>query len=274
MINILLDFVKNAGDYLIQQQKTIKPLLNKDSSVCSVVTQADLHVSDLFEKTLQENFSDLNYMIIDEEKITKYGDNIFDEINKSEYQFIIDPIDGTIQYANGHHLFGITVGVYKNTKPLMGIIYMPKLNELLYFDGHKAYRVENPFTKSEIKTELLPQTQSYSPIAFANQFIWNINNDLSVSNTAFFNYFSAVSQCFYTLIGKSRALCMKTRLWDIAGTIPLANYLGIKIFEYDSKKIYDSISPEYFNTDMGTKNPCIMCYPDNYDEIAKLVTPK
>ena len=49
MINILLDFVKNAGDYLIQQQKTIKPLLNKDSSVCSVVTQADLHVSDLFE---------------------------------------------------------------------------------------------------------------------------------------------------------------------------------------------------------------------------------
>ena len=81
MINILLDFVKNAGNYLIQQQKTIKPLLNKDSSVCSVVTQADLYVSDLFEQTLKTNFSDLNHMIIDEEKITKYGDDIFNKIN-------------------------------------------------------------------------------------------------------------------------------------------------------------------------------------------------
>ena len=274
MINILLDFVKNAGNYLIQQQKTIKPLLNKDSSVCSVVTQADLYVSDLFEQTLKTNFSDLNYMIIDEEKITKYGDDIFNKINQSEYQFVIDPVDGTIQYANGHHLFGITVGVYKNSQPLIGIIYMPKMNELLYFDGQKAYHVEHPFTESEIKTELLPQTQSYSPIAFANQFVWNINNDLSLSNTAFFNYFSAVSQCFYTLIGKSRALCMKTCLWDIAGTIPLANYLGLKIFEYGSKKVCDRISPEHFNPNMSIKQPCIMCHPDNYEEIAKLVTPK
>ena len=274
MINILLNFVKNAGNYLIQQQKTIKPLLNKDSSVCSVVTQADLYVSDLFEQTLKTNFSDLNYMIIDEEKITKYGDDIFNKINQSEYQFVIDPVDGTIQYANGHHLFGITVGVYKNSQPLIGIIYMPKMNELLYFDGQKAYHVEHPFTESEIKTELLPQTKSYSPIAFANQFVWNINNDLSLSNTAFFNYFSAVSQCFYTLIGKSRALCMKTCLWDIAGTIPLANYLGLKIFEYGSKKVCDRISPEYFNPNMSIKQPCIMCHPDNYEEIAKLVTPK
>ncbi len=274
MIDILLEFTKSAGAYLKEQQKTIKPLLNKDSSVCSVVTQADLHVSDLFEKTLQENFSDLNYMIIDEEKITKYGDDIFEKINQSEYQFVIDPVDGTIQYANGHALYGITVGVYKNTQPLIGIIYLPQMKELLYFDGQKAYHVEHPFTDSEIKTELLPQTQSSSPIAFANQFVWNINNDLSLSNTAFFNYFSAVSQCFYTLVGKSQALCMNTRLWDIAGTIPLANYLGIKIFEYGTKKVYDHISPEFFNNDMSTQKPCIMCHPDDYDKIAKLVTPK
>lgn len=274
MINVLLDFIKTAGFYLKQNQETIKPLLNKDSSVCSVVTQADLYVSDLFEKTLKNNFSDLNYIIIDEEKISKYGDDIFDKINQSEYQFVIDPVDGTIQYANGHCLYGITIGVYKNSKPLIGIIYMPKLNELLYFDGVKAYHVENAFTDKEIKTELLPQSESVAPIAFANQFVWNINNDISASKIVFFNYFSAVSQCFYTLLGKSQALCMKTRLWDISGAIPIANYLGIKIFEYGTKKVYDSISPEYFNKDMSVKNSCIMCYEKNYDEIANLVTPK
>jgi fructose-1,6-bisphosphatase/inositol monophosphatase family enzyme len=213
-------------------------------------------------------------MIIDEEKISKYGDDIFDKVNQSEYQFVIDPVDGTIQYANGHHLFGITIGVYKNATPFMGIIYMPKMKELLYFDGTHAYHIQNPFTDTEIKTELLPHSHSFAPIAFANQFTWDINNSASLSKIVFFNYFSAVSQCFYTLVGKSRALCMKTCLWDISGTIPIADYLGIKIFEYGTKKIYNSISPEYFNTDMSTKKHCIMCYPENYDEIASLVTPK
>lgn len=272
MINILLDFIKNAGNYLIQHQTNIKPLLHKDSSVVSVVTYADLHISDMFEQTLKTHFSDLNYIIIDEEKITKYGDDIFDKINQSEYQFVIDPIDGTIQYANGHHLFGITVGVYKNSKPVIGIIYMPKMRELIYFDGTHAYHVYNPFCNSETKTQLLPSTESASPIAFANQYNWAINNE--TSTFAFFNYFSAVSQCFYTLVGTARAYCMKTRLWDIAGTIPIANYLGINIYEYGTKKICNCISSEYFNTNMCLKNYCIICHPNNYEEIARLVTPK
>ena len=274
MLSTLLEFIKSAGDYLIQQQKTIKPLLNKDPSICSVVTEADLHVSDMFEQVLAKNFSDLNYMIIDEEKITKYGDDIFNKIEQTEYQFVIDPVDGTIQYANGHHLFGITVGVYKNSKPLIGIIYMPKLNELLYLDGSKAYHVQNPFTDKETKTEVLPLSQPFAPIAFANQYAWNINNNDSFSKLAFFNYFSAVSQCFYTLTGKSRALCMKTCLWDIAGTIPLANYLGIQIFDYNTKKVCDCISPDFFRPNMHMKTFCIICHPDNFEEIKSLVSPK
>ena len=174
MINILLDFIKNAGNYLIQHQTNIKPLLHKDSSVVSVVTH--------------------------------------------------------------------------------------------------AYHVYNPFCDSETKTQLLPTTESASPIAFANQYNWAINNE--TSTFAFFNYFSAVSQCFYTLVGTARAYCMKTRLWDIAGTIPIANYLGINIYEYGTKKICNCISPEYFNTNMRLKNYCIICHPNNYEEIARLVTPK
>ena len=274
MIDVLLSFAQKAGKKLKLMQKNVEQIRLKEASVASLVTKADIYVSNLFEKTIKQHFSHLNYMIIDEEKISKYGDNIFDKINNTEYQFVIDPIDGTVQYANHHPLYGISIGVYKNAKPLMGIIYLPSLNELIYFDGDKAYHTENCFKKNEIKTELLPKENSNSQIVFLHSWMWKLKPRYSLEKALFFNYFSAVSQSFYALTGKAKAYCMNLKLWDIAGTIPIANYLGMKIYEYGSSKIYDKISPEFFNSDMSVKNHCIMCYPSEYEEICSLVEPQ
>lgn len=272
MIDILLDFAKTAGKQLKLRRKNIS-VCHKDGSVHSLVTKADLYVSDLFTKTIEKHFSHLNYMIIDEEKISSYGDKIFEAVNQSEYQFVIDPIDGTIQYANNHPLYGISLGVYKNRKPLMGIIYMPDINELVYFDGKKAYWVQNSFKKNAVFKELHPAATSNAPIIFGHTWHWNLTDKFSLEKTLFLNYFSAVSQSFYPLIGKAKAYCMNVKLWDIAGTIPIADYLGLKLHEYGSSKIYNEISPEFFNTDMSVKKHCILCYPKDFEEISSWVKP-
>lgn len=273
MINTLLDFAKKAGIYLKQQKENIKPLLNKDTTIESLVTKADLSVSNLFEQTIKKHFSHLNYIIIDEEKISKET-NIFEKINSSEFQFVIDPIDGTIQYAHGHPLYGISIGVFKNTKPLLGIIYLPELGELTYFDGSKAFWVQHAFTKKAIKKELIPGTKSSLSVIFGHSWLWNLSNDFSISEALFLDYYSSVSQCFYTLIGKATAYCMKLNLWDIAGTIPIADYLGMNIQEYGNNKIYNKISAEFFNPNMSVKKPCILCYPEDYDKVSSLISPK
>ena len=90
----------------------------------------------------------------------------------------------------------------------------------------------------------------------------------------FWDYFSAVSQSFYTLIGKARAYGFNLKLWDIAGTLPIANYLGMKLYEHGTTKVYDKISPDYFNNDMGMKKSCVLCYPTDYEEISSLIKPK
>ena len=74
MINILLDFANLAGKKLKSHKKHLNILGNKDSSVESVVTKADIAVSNLFAATIEKHFSHLNYMIIDEEKISKETD--------------------------------------------------------------------------------------------------------------------------------------------------------------------------------------------------------
>ena len=274
MINILLDFTQKVGHKLRLMQQNVENICNKDTSVESLVTKADVYVSDFFEKVIKKHFSHLNYMIIDEEKISRYGKDIFEKINNTEYQFVIDPIDGTLQYANNHPLYGISIGVYKNTKPLLGILYLPKLNEMAYFDGQKAYWVQNCFKKKEVKIELFPKEKSDSSIVFGHSWLWELTSEFSVQKAVFLDYYSAVSQSFYPLIGKGKAYCMSLKLWDIAGTIPLANYLGMKIYEYGTDKTYDRISPEFFNTDMKTKNKCVMCYPADYKELCGWLKPK
>ena len=274
MIDILLNFANIAGQYLKQQRKNIKPILNKDTSVESLVTKSDLFVSDLFEKVIEDNFLKLNHIIIDEEKTTGYGNKVFDKINSSEYQFVIDPIDGTIQYASGHPLYGISIGVYKNAKPYMGLIYLPDLDELTYFDGVKAYLVQNAFSQAEKRTEILPGVKSSSPIIFGHPWLWNLSSDFSTSKALFIDYFSAVSQSFYTITGKAKAYCMNLKLWDIAGTIPITDYLGMKIYNYENNKICNQISEEFFDTNMSTKGSYILCYPEDYEKIKSLVIPK
>ena len=50
--------------------------------------------------------------------------------NGDFYQWIIDPIDGTVQYASGLSDFGIVVALQKNGETILGVTYLPKLDEL------------------------------------------------------------------------------------------------------------------------------------------------
>lgn len=274
MIEELLEFTKKAGSLLRKQEQKVKLLGNKDNTVESAVTQTDVAISDLFEKLVKKKFSHLNYIIIDEEKITKFGDKIFEYVEKSEYQFVIDPIDGTIQYANGHPLYGITIGVYHKSYPLMGIIYLPAIQELIYCDENKAYHIRKAFTRNQCKEEIKPQKTISSPIIFGHSWVWNLTRRFSIKKAVFIDYYSSVSQCFYTLTGQAKAYALHLHLWDIAGAIPIAKRVGMKIFQYDGNSTYDCISNKFFTSDMWTRKPCILCNPQDFAELKTLIEPK
>lgn len=53
--------------------------------------------------------------------------------------FVIDPIDGTINFANGIPLWGIQIACVKNGKTIASAINLVKQNELFYADETKAY---------------------------------------------------------------------------------------------------------------------------------------
>lgn len=52
--------------------------------------------------------------------------------SKSDYHWVIDPLDGTINYASGQPLFSVSLCLLYKQDPLLGVVYAPSLKEFFY----------------------------------------------------------------------------------------------------------------------------------------------
>ncbi|MFA6486527.1 MAG: inositol monophosphatase [Candidatus Magasanikbacteria bacterium] len=106
-----------------------------------IVTVADRAVSDFLIKKIRECYPD--HGIISEE--------VDGEINPgAEYTWVIDPIDGTRNFANHISLWCTLIGVTKNNQPYLGAIY-DAINDELYFAevGKGAFLNDRPIKVSD-----------------------------------------------------------------------------------------------------------------------------
>lgn len=63
------------------------------------------------------------------------GEEFGNHNQEAEYQWVLDPIDGTKSFISGALSFGTLIGLLKNGKPLLGAINHPILNEFLFGDN-------------------------------------------------------------------------------------------------------------------------------------------
>lgn len=63
------------------------------------------------------------------------------QLNKSDYTWYIDPLDGTTNYSIQNPLFGVSIAVAYKNETIEGIIFLPYLKELFYVKkGYGAYK--------------------------------------------------------------------------------------------------------------------------------------
>ena len=123
-LKFLIDTVKEASK-LITEEFEVKAKDNKGD----LVTNFDYEVEQFIINEIIREYP--NYTIVSEE----FNSN--EEL--TDNCFTIDPIDGTINFANNIPLWGIQVACVKNSKTIAAVIYLVKLNELYYADETGAY---------------------------------------------------------------------------------------------------------------------------------------
>jgi len=134
MINEFIEIIIEAGE--IFKEGFNKNLEIKHKGTKDLVTEYDVKV----EKFLIEKFSKFDYSIIAEETLQE----------KFENSIIIDPIDGTTNFAHKLPFSAISVGIYEKRLPKYAIVYNPILDELFYaIKGEGAFKNGNKISVSK-----------------------------------------------------------------------------------------------------------------------------
>jgi myo-inositol-1(or 4)-monophosphatase len=123
MEDLLVYALRASGKLLLQYFS--KPLVAvQKESQSSIVTEADLESERVIIGLIREKYPEHN--IISEEQ------GFID--NRSEFTWIIDPLDGTSNFSAGIPWFGVLIALFKGNEPFMGGAYLP-VQDLLYFAG-------------------------------------------------------------------------------------------------------------------------------------------
>jgi myo-inositol-1(or 4)-monophosphatase len=74
---------------------------------------------------------------------------------ESEYKWIIDPLDGTVNFAHGIPLCAVSIGVEKNGEMIMGAVYAPFINEMYIAEKGKGAFLNNRKLQVSTQTDVL-----------------------------------------------------------------------------------------------------------------------
>lgn len=160
------------------------------------------------------------------------------------YYWIIDPIDGTSNFIYNIPDYAISVGLVKDGKPVLGVVYAPKKNEMYYaaegmgaFCNGKAIHVCND--KSIHSTIVLSETNPYSDRtknAFAAVFQELFKDCIDYRITG-----SAALDCCYIACGRGGVFVSeKLKPWDYAAGVVIIQEAGGNITQWNGE------IPHYF----------------------------
>ncbi len=118
-LSVAESLARRAGDLCLEIQQNLGDVHYKSKK--DVVTRADIASEKLIVDTLRETFP--THSIRTEEAGVIEGTD-------PRYRWIIDPVDGTVNFSRGIPLWGISIALHFEGKPLVAAINLPKLGEL------------------------------------------------------------------------------------------------------------------------------------------------
>ena len=230
-INIITRACNKASRSLIRDFGELENLQVSAKGPGDFVSSADKRTERIIIEELQKAHPD--YGIITEESGI---------INKSNTRnrWIIDPIDGTMNFLNGIPQFAISVGYEENNEIKCGVIFNPIMNEMFCAEkGNGAYLNNSRIRVSKIKKikdALLvtggPRQTSEIKDKIFSEYI-NVSNN--VSNVRKFG--SAALDMAYVACGRFDGYWQRElNYWDIAAGIVILKEAGgfIDFFEEDA----------------------------------------
>ena len=182
----------------------------------SPVTIADQRAEEIMREMIMKEFPE--HGIIGEE---------FGAHNESaEYQWVLDPIDGTKSFVSGTFLFGTLIGLMKGGQPIVGAIHHPVTDHLLIGTGDDARLNDEPARARDTRN-LRDAVLCYTDFIDVGKYQNGIAFQQLMGKT---NYNRTWGDCHgYFLLATGSVDIMLDpimHLWDIVALVPIVEGAG------------------------------------------------
>ncbi len=144
-LNVMIKASEKASKILIRDFGEIENLQVSKKGPSDFVTNSDIKVEKILIEELKK--ARPNYSIISEE----YG---FEENKDKNNIWIIDPIDGTINFLHGIPHFAISIALKSNNEIVTGLVFDPIKNEMFFAEKDNGAFFNNHRIRVSKKNEL------------------------------------------------------------------------------------------------------------------------
>jgi len=245
-LDLAINIAKSAGYYILQYWGNVDNVYEKENFQ-DLVTDYDKNAQNMIVSKIKKFFPEDGF-------IAEEG-NLYE---KSKNLWIIDPIDGTINYIHGLPNFGVSIAYFENEKPIFGVVFNPFTEELFVgiknegsFLNHSRLKI----TKNITLKESIGSTGFHKN--FTGKFISNVENKVQrirIIGSA------ALSACYVAANKFDFFVAKRANSWDIAAAYIIVKEAGGKIINFNGN------TPKLFS-----KDSYIFSNPSISDEILELI---
>lgn len=227
-----MDTVVVAGQRLLKANNAVIKVKGMGHASLDLVTQADIDSEAFLREKLTKRFPSFGFY---SEETAKESERELDK----EFYWVVDPLDGTLQFSRSLPFFGISVGLMRQGKPMAGFIYLPKFDDLFHAQKESGSYIGKK--QIHIAQREYPANSvgvlSYTGLS-GNQER-KLHDIFTQDNVIVLRIGSAIFQLAHTAAGHyDLYVCMNNALWDLAAGWAIVEEAGgtVEVWIDEKKK--------------------------------------
>jgi myo-inositol-1(or 4)-monophosphatase len=121
-LSVCVDAAQRGGRVLLDWQDRFKP---REKAPKDLVTEADLAAQDVIQQSIRKAFPDHDFLGEEQAAERKVQGLAPIPPRRSEYRWIVDPLDGTMNYVHRLPGFAVSIGLQQGDDVILGVILDP-----------------------------------------------------------------------------------------------------------------------------------------------------
>jgi len=236
-VNVCLDAAQRGAEALLDWQDRFEA---REKGPRDMVSQADLAAQEAIRECILNSFPDHDFLSEEDAADRKSQGLPAITERKSEYRWVVDPLDGTTNYI--HHMPGwaVSIALQKGSNIELGVVYDPLSKETYVAERGKGALLNGKRLKSSGCTALdkalvavsfsahvprdSPEIRRFVEVLLASQSVRRLGS-------------AALNLCYVAAGRLDAYFATSVAIWDVAAGLLIAEEAGGKMTAFDGSPI-------------------------------------